>query len=161
MLSILGTIVGFLGSFIPELLKIWKQKQDHKHELEVMKLQAEMAKAAHLYRLEEIGAQADVASEQAVYQAAEQKLTGSTTVDAIIALYNSFVRPTVTYLFMFGYLFIKYAQYKVWAPLAESKWDIIARLWTSDDMACFMVIISFWFGSRAMKHMLQHYTRSK
>lgn len=65
MLSIFGAVIGLLGSFLPSLLGFFKAKEDHKHELAVMQVQAEMAKSEHLYRMEEINVNADVASEQA------------------------------------------------------------------------------------------------
>ncbi len=73
MLSIIGTLIGLLGSFIPEILKYFKAKEDHRHEIQVLGIQADMMKAQYQYRLQEIEAQADVASEQAVYKMAEQK----------------------------------------------------------------------------------------
>ena len=35
MLAILSAILGFAGPFIPELLKLFRQKQDNAHELAV------------------------------------------------------------------------------------------------------------------------------
>ena len=102
MWSLVGTIIGLLGSFLPKVLDYFKVKADHKHELDVLKVQADMAKSEHQYRIEEIEVQADVASEQAVYKQAEIKYTGVKFVDGILALYSGTIRPTITYLFTFG-----------------------------------------------------------
>jgi len=152
MLSIIGTIIGLLGSFLPKLLELWKVKEDHKHELNVLQIQADMAKQQHLYRMEEIQVQADVASEQAVYKQATVQYTGVRFVDGLLALYQGTVRPTITYLFMIGYLTVKYAQYRVITSNEVTDiWEIIWRLWNSEDMAAFMTIIGFWFGGRLLK----------
>lgn len=153
MLSIIGTLIGLIGSFIPEVLKYLKVKEDHKHELAVLQIQAEMAKAEHLYRLEEIEAKADIASEKAIYSAAELKYTGVRWVDGLLAVYSGTVRPTITYLFMGLYMFVKYSQLRTLASeTTQSLIDIIWRLWNSEDMAAFMTIIGFWFGGRLLKH---------
>lgn len=157
MLSILGAIVGLLGSFIPKILDFLKAKEDHKHELAVLKVQAEMAKSEHLYRLEEVNAAADIASEQAVYKQAEIKYTGVKWIDAILALYSGTIRPTITYLFMGSYMFVKYAQIKMLTASGGDLWTIVWKLWNSDDMAAFMCILGFWFGGRMLKHTMGVY----
>ncbi len=152
MLSILGTIIGLLGSFIPKILDYFKVKEDHKHELNVLNVQAEMAKSEHQYRIEEINTQADVASEQAVYKQAEAKYTGIKWIDGILALYAGTIRPTITYLFMGAYILVKVAQYHVIMMAGVTNtWNVIWKMWNSEDMAAFMTIIGFWFGGRLLK----------
>lgn len=151
MLALLGAVIGLLGSFFPELLKLWKAKEDHKHELAVLKVQADMAKSEHQYRLEEVNVQGDIASEQAVYKQAELKYTGVKWVDGILALYSGTIRPTITYLFMGSYMFVKYAQLQVLKAAGGDIWSIVWKLWTSEDMAVFCTVIGFWFGGRLLK----------
>ncbi len=154
MLAILGAIVGLLGSLLPEVLKFWNNKEDHRHELAVLSVQAEMAKSEHVYRLEEISSQADIATEQAVYKAAEIKTTGWRFVDGINALYNSSVRPTITYAFMVLYAYVKYSL--IYSSVAAGyKWqEVGSQIWGSEDFAIFATIMGFWFGGRLVKHML-------
>lgn len=151
MLSLLGTIIGLLGSFLPKILDFLKAKEDHKHELSVLKVQAEMAKSEHQYRIEEVNVQGDIASEQAVYKQAELKYTGVKWVDGILALYAGTIRPTITYLFMGSYIFVKYAQLQVLKAAGGNLWNIVWKLWTSEDMAVFCTVIGFWFGGRLLK----------
>lgn len=155
MLSIIGAIIGLLGSFIPKLLDYFKVKEDHKHELAVLQVQVEAARAEHLYRIEEINVQADIASEQAVYRQAEQKLTGLRWIDGLLALYSGTIRPTITYLFMGSYIFVKYAQLRVITAAGGDLWGTVWQLWNSEDMAAFMTILGFWFGGRMLKHNLE------
>ena len=161
MLSLIGTLIGLLGSFIPELLKYFKQKEDHKHEKEMFNLQVQLAEKEHKFRVDEMNITADIEESKAVYKAAEQKLTGSRWIDGAIALYNSSVRPTVTYAFVLLYGLVKYAQYSIAVAQGDTKWDIIVKLWNSEDMAAFMTVIGFWFGGRMLKSMVERYSRTK
>jgi len=160
MLSIIGTLIGLFGSLLPKLLDYFKVKEDHKHELAVLKVQAEMAQKEHEYRIEEINTQADIASEQAVYKMAEQKYTGVRWIDAILALYSGTIRPTITYAFTCGYFLVKVAQYQVITASSSDTWGTIWKLWNSEDMAAFMTIIGFWFGGRILKSNLEFFGKN-
>ena len=140
---------------LPEVLKFLNNKEDHKHELAVLKVQAELTKSEHEYRLEEINTEADIKTEQVVHQAAEQKLTGVRIIDAIISLYNSSVRPTITYAFMVLYAYVKYSMIYN-SVSAGNKWQEIGTLiWNSEDFAIFSTIMGFWFGARFLKYSLE------
>ena len=154
MLAIIGAIIGILGSILPEFLKFMNNKEDHKHELAILNVQAQMAMSEHVYRLEEINAQADIATEQAVYKAAEVKITGWKFIDGINALYNSSVRPTITYAFMVLYAYVKYSMIYS-SVVAGYKWqEVGSQIWGSEDFAIFATIMGFWFGGRLIKNML-------
>lgn len=152
MFALIGTIIGLLGSFFPELLKFLKAKEDHRHELEVLKVQADMAKSEHVYRLEEVNAQADIAESTALYRSAELKPVGVRWADATLAIYNGTVRPTIAYAFMTLFILVKVAQYKVVTAAGIGMWKTIWQLWSQEDMAAFMTIIAFYFGARTMKY---------
>jgi hypothetical protein len=157
MIALLGTLFGFLGNFVPELLKFWKQKEDNKHELAVMDKQIEMAKMEHEQKLEEINVQADISESAALYKSAEQKITGLKWVDGIVELYNSSVRPTLTYCFFGMYAFVKIKTLLILLPIMSDQTFLanIKIIWTEEDGAIFATIIGFWFGSRTLKHFLK------
>jgi len=161
MLSIIGSILGLFGSFLPELLKFFKIKEDHKHEKDMFLLQVQLAEKQHKFRVDEMNITADIEESKAVYQMAEQKITGSKFIDGIIALYNSSVRPTITYAFMVFYGLVKYGQYKVFIASGLGKWEIMAAIWSGEDMAAFMTVMGFWFGGRMVKAMSERYGKSK
>ncbi len=52
MLTLLGSLLGFISSAFPDLLKIWQDKQDRKHELEILDRQMEQMRLDHSQRLE-------------------------------------------------------------------------------------------------------------
>lgn len=155
MLALIGTLLGLLGSLLPEVLKFWNNKEDHKHEVEMSRIQMEAQKELHQERLEEINAQADIAESEALYKSAEIKITGSKIIDGIIALYSSSVRPTITYAFMVLYMYVKYSL--IYSLMqAGLKWNEVGgQIWNSEDFAVFATILSFWFGARFLKYSLE------
>jgi len=136
MLAILTALGGLLGSFLPEVIKYFKTRQDNAHELKIMEMQIESSKVLGAQKLAEVNVQADVASEQAVYTFANPK-------EGWVAGLNATVRPVVTYLLLGGYLYSKWPH--VW--------------WTETDVALFAGVIAFWFGSRTVKHFLNGSTK--
>ncbi|MDO8282687.1 MAG: hypothetical protein Q7U10_08745 [Thermodesulfovibrionia bacterium] len=144
VLSVFGTVFGFLTSFAPNLLKFWQDKRDKDHELKVMELQMQAQAQGHMERLEEINAEADIAESKALYQSAQVTLSGVSWVDATLTFLNSSVRPIITYSFFGVYTWVKAEQYAVA--------NDISKVWTAEDMAIFCTIISFWFGSRSMRY---------
>ena len=159
----LTTMIGFLGGFIPELLKLWNKAQDHKHEMEKMGLQMQAQAAGHQQRLEEINTQADVEAERIALEASKPTqvaYTGNTWVDAligvcnaIILLVNGLVRPTVTYCYFWLYALIKWAQYQAVLAGGQTTYNAILGMWGEEDKIQFAAVLGFWFGSRTMKWM--------
>lgn len=156
MTPIIGAIFGLFGSVIPELLKIYKDRQDKKHELEMFKLQIEVMKLGHEQRMEEILTAADIRQSEMVYKyapVAKPERTGSFWFDLlnmIVYIYNTTVRPTVTYLVIIGYLLVKYAIYKSLINSGLDMYSAIVMMWKDDDAGFVFMVISFWFGGRAI-----------
>ena len=152
MLTAISAIIGFFGSIVPQLLKFWQQREDRKHELAILEKQIEAQKVLGTQRLEEVGIKADTEETLAILKAAEPKITGVRWIDGIAGLYNSTVRPTITYGFFIMYALVKYANYaSVKSFYSNLTWyQVVDKMWTEADMAIFCTIISFWFGSRAM-----------
>lgn len=164
MMVLLGSIFGFLSSTVPDLFKLIQDKRNKEHEIVLLKLQMENARQVHTERLEEINAGADISETQALYK------TYSTGIDWVDAL-NGTVRPVIAYSY-----FVLYAAIKLMVlihlmntgvPLVhvtpaspELPWlngvpmaAINPALWDEWDQTIFAVIISFYFGARAMSRM--------
>ena len=149
MLTILTSIIGFVGGFVPDILKYFKQKQDNAHELEVMKLQMEAQEKLHTQRLEEINAQADIAESKALYESAKIEYTGVGWVDGTIGFLNGTVRPVVAYLFVGLYSVVKLAQvYSMVEGSGTTYLDAVKYTYTELDMSCLMLVLSYYFGQR-------------
>lgn len=139
MITLLGSLLGFLSAAFPDFLKLWRDAADRKHELTILQMQMEQQAQGHINRLEEINVQADIAESRALYRTYS---TGIRWVDAL----NGTVRPVIAYSF-----FILYAVVKIMQFSADLPWLI----WTQEDQAIFAGIISFYFGQRAMSKLRQ------
>lgn len=144
MLTLLGSLLGFLTSFVPSILKYLQDRQDKKHELKMLEMQTEANLKLGKLKLEALDVMADIDVKNMVYQFADPSNWKDKDIyksfKSIIYLLTSSVRPVVTYLFLFGYLVIKLLIFK------ETKdYSIV---WTEDDMAILAGVVSFWFGSR-------------
>ena len=147
MMTLLATLVGFISSAFPDLLKIWRDAADRKHELTILQMQMEQAAQGHSQRLEEINAQADISETRALYRTYS---TGIRWVDAL----NGTVRPVLAYTFFLLYFVIKCMQFAVVDLSDPLPWHM-ATLWSVEDQAIFAGIISFYFGQRAMSKVRQ------
>ena len=147
MLSLLGSLIGFGGSALPQVLDVFKAKGDRKHEIEKMKAMAELKQQGmdfDMQMYDKTGADKEharlIAHDTAIMQS-----TGWTSV-----LQKS-VRPVITYAFFGLFAAIEITllmnALEVGTPFDQA----IQLLWDEDTKAIFAAIISFWFGSRAVE----------
>ena len=146
MLTLLGSLLGFISSTFPDLLKLWQDKQDRKHELQILDRQMEQMRLGHNQRLDEIDINADVSQSLALYKHDSQP-SGVTWVDGLRAS----VRPVITYGF-----FILFAWVKLSAVVLLMNQDglnineALIQIWDAETQALFAGILSFWFGTRSL-----------
>lgn len=135
MVTLLGSIIGFLGALVPELLKMFQDGKDKAHEIFLLQMQLDREEKGIQGKIEEVRIQSEAIETKALYSTYK---TGIHWVDA----YNGSVRPTIAYAF-----FALYASMKLLLlQMAE-----IGGLWTAEDQAIFAGIISFYFGQRALR----------
>lgn len=142
MVTLLGSLIGFISAAFPDLLKIWRDAADRKHELTILRMQMEQDAQGHQQRLEEINAQADISESRALYKT---YYSGIKWVDAL----NGTVRPVLAYAFFLLYFTIKCMQFAMVDLGNPLPWHM-DMLWSVEDQAIFAGIISFYFGQRAM-----------
>ena len=145
MMTLLGSLLGFGTSFLPEILNFFKKSQENKHELQKMQMEIElMAKRSEL-KIKELDKQAEIKETEGLYK--------HDSVDAggfINALRGS-VRPIITYAF-----FSLFVAIKVTALLALMQNGgmgltmALDTIWDDQTAGLFASIRSFWFGSRAV-----------
>lgn len=153
MLTAISAVIGFLGSIVPAILKMFQQKQDNKHELAMIEAQVNAQKILGQQRIEEAGIKADIDETVAILKAAETKTTGIKIIDGIIEIANALMRPVVVYCYFFEYLIIKYATYTLLRSTQAMDWaSAIEYLWTDFDKAMFGGIMGFLFGNRSVGH---------
>lgn len=138
MLTLLGSLLGFLGSAFPAVLKLFQDRRDKAHELELLRLQMEAQAKQGGQRLEEIQIASASAEMQALY--ASMQPTNVRWVDAL----NGTVRPVIAYAFFALYAAIKLSAIGTYGLYPDS-------IWTEEDAALFAGIVSFYFGQRALR----------
>jgi hypothetical protein len=145
MLTLLGSLLGFISSTFPDLLNIWKDRADRSHELAILDRQMEAQKLNHSYRLEEIHVQADISESKALYSHASQP-SGVPWVEALRAT----VRPMITYTFFVLFATVKIAALFQLLNSGFTVADSLIIIWDGETQALFAAVMSFWFGQRAL-----------
>jgi len=146
MISLLGTLLGFGTSIVPEILGYFKQKQANQQELAMLEAKAKYAEKLSELKLKELDAQADIAEAQSIYQH-DSNIDSGSFVNAL----RGSVRPIITYAF-----FILFASIKTTALITMMSNDgvdlsvALVAIWDDETQAIFSAIIAFWFGNRAM-----------
>lgn len=141
MITIVSAILGFFGSMLPDLLAIYRDAADRKHEMDIMKLQMEQQRQGHVNKLEAINLEADISETTTLYKTYHSNIRW---VDAL----NATVRPVLAYAFFLLYASVKWLQLSIIHFDFESALFI---LWGEEDQAIFAGIISFYFGQRAFR----------
>jgi len=167
MLTIIAAILGFAGPFVPELIKLFRQKQDNTHEIAMMELQAKAAAANHMYKVDELNISADITEMQTLRQ--PQQSFGVQILDAakdwpkfvVVPVFYLFafldfvtgmVRPIVTYSVVGFYFLYKWAMFDLAIKNSGGVWQqAMATTWTEADWALLLSTVSYWFGSRVVK----------
>ncbi len=151
MLTLLGSLLGFVTSAFPDLLGLFRERQDRKHELAILDRQMEQMRIGHKQRLEEIEVQADIAESQALY-CHDAQPSGVRWVDGLRAS----VRPLVTYAFFLLFSGVKgSALYVLIAAEGFVLAEALPRIWDEETAALFGAVVSFWFGSRSLAKLRQ------
>jgi len=146
MLTLLGSLLGFISSTFPDLLKLWQDKQDRKHELQILDRQMEQMRLGHNQRLDEIAINADVSQSLALYKHDSQP-SGVTWVDGLRAS----VRPVITYGFFILFAWVKLSAVVLLMNQGGlSINEALIQIWGAETQALFAGILSFWFGSRSL-----------
>ena len=144
-MTIIGSLLGFGTSFLPEVLNYFKRGQEQKHELQRMQMEMElMAKRSEL-NIAELDKQAEIKETEGLYK--------HDNVDAggfINALRGS-VRPIITYAF-FG-LFVAIKVTALLSLINQTGMQLnmaLSTIWDDQTAGLFAAIMSFWFGNRAV-----------
>lgn len=168
MIEIISALLGFAAPFLPETLKYFSKKQDNEHELAMMDLQIKKGASEHLYKMEEINTQGDISESIEVHKPLQS--FGVQLLDAAKghglsgwALYPSFylfcildflagmVRPGITYAAFTFYVSVKWAELTIARANSSALSAALLQVWTSEDRAIVILVLSYWFGNRSAK----------
>tara|TARA_R110002020_G_scaffold47238_1_gene134473 strand:- start:3899 stop:4378 length:480 start_codon:yes stop_codon:yes gene_type:complete len=146
MISLLGTLMGFGTSIVPEILGFFKQQQANKQEIALLEAKAKYADQISKLKIEELDAEADIAETEGIYSHDRSIKSGG----FINGLRGS-VRPVITYLFFLMFAAVKGTMIYAMIVNQNLDWTLaIETAWDSETAAVFSAIMAFWFGNRAM-----------
>jgi hypothetical protein len=145
MMSLLGSLLGFGTSFLPEVLNFFKAGQEHKQKLETMKMEAELMEKRSALKLQELDKQADIAETKGIYEH-DRSIDAGGFVNGL----RGSVRPVITYAF---FMMFVATEAVIIVKVLESggDWkDAVELMWSPETQGLFAAIMSFWFGNRAV-----------
>ena len=146
MISLIGTLIGFGTSIVPEVLGYFKQKQANEQEILMLEAKAKYADRLSELKIKELDAEADIAEAKSIYTH-DSNLDSGTFVNAL----RGSVRPVITYAFFI--LFSTVKGVTLYTMVSAEGMDLTAgmlAIWDDETQAIFRAIIAFWFGNRAM-----------
>ena len=146
MLSLLGTLLGFSTSIVPEVLGYFKQRQANAQELSMLEAKAKYATTLSELKVQELDIEAEIAETKGLYTH-DQSLDSGAFVNAL----RGSVRPVLTYLFFIMFATVKGTLlYTAVTTDGVNFETAVLMIWDGETQAIFSAIIAFWFGNRAM-----------
>mgnify|MGYP005697157563 CR=1 FL=1 len=137
MITLLGSLLGFGTSFLPEVLNYFKANQEHKHNIEMMTRRSEL-------QLEVMDKQAEIKETEGLYKHDSMDAGGF-----INALRGS-VRPVITYVFFGLFVAIKVTALIALMNSGNDLGRSLSLIWDENTSGLFAAIMSFWFGGRSI-----------
>jgi hypothetical protein len=147
MFSLLGSLLGFGTSFLPKVMDYFQDKQDKKHELQLMDKQLEQQIQIGNQKLDMVHVEADIRETEALLKS-QTALTKSSS-QWITDLAAS-VRPFITYL-----LFIEFMGLTLLLAGGYIDNAMYSLIWSDEVVGVWAAVISFWFGSRTFNRKSQ------
>lgn len=148
MIALLGSVLGFGTSFLPQVLNFFQEKQNHKNRLEELRLKGELAAAGVQDEIAKLDKQAEMAEMKALYSYANPD-------KGFAAGLSASVRPVITYGFFSLFVAVKVViLMEVMNDTGDWK-DAVPLMFDEETQALFSAIISFWFGSRATQKFMK------
>ena len=146
MISLIGTLIGFGTSIVPEVLGYFKQKQANEQEINMLQAKAKYASQLSELKLKELDAEADIQETKSIYEH-DRTIDASPFIDSL----RGSVRPVITYLFFLMFICVKGVLMYALISNQNLDWTVaIEMAWDPETQAIFSAIIAFWFGNRAM-----------
>lgn len=154
MISIIGSIIGFSTAIIPEVLNLIKDKNDKKHELEMLDKQIEINMKRNESNREILNnINHGIYSIQSSLDSNDFNLIKTERKINFSDIFNSSVRPMITYLFFGLFIYIKIFQIQSLDFEKTDLDDFMEIVWDEQAKAMFSIVIAFWFGQRQIEKM--------
>jgi hypothetical protein len=146
--TLLGSLFGGLFRLAPEFLKVFDRKGEREHELKLLNAEMEFAKLRETFKNEQAQTMAVAYEAEAIGIAAEEQGRTARYAGKVVAAISALVRPMVTWAFVITYFLVKVASYTLALEQGGEWKEVLVAMWTKDDMAMLMMILTFWFVGR-------------
>lgn len=153
--GLLGSIFGGLFRLAPELMKFLDKKNERAHELSMFNLQCQLEQQRGAQRLQEIGAQRDMAVDTGVLDAfksaIDQQAEMVKAAGGWVAKLSASVRPVVTYwiLLLWSFIHLWFA-WNAWLRGAPPE-VVFKTMLTADFAALVSGTLNYWFLDRTLQ----------
>ena len=145
MITLLGSLLGFGTSFLPEVLNYFKRGQEQKHEVQRMKMEIELMAKRSEFKIQELDKEAEIKEAEGLYK------HDSVDAGGFINGLRGSVRPIITYAFFGLFVAIKVTALISLMNLPEMQLNMaLSMIWDDQTAGLFSAIMAFWFGNRAV-----------
>ena len=141
MISLLGSLLGFVTSFLPNILRYLENGRDQRHELQIMSVQFEYALKLGEKRVEGLQVDAGIREIESIHN--EQRFMIRKASQWCVNLASS-VRPVVTYALFFEFSLLTIALFFDWITIEQ-----FGMVWNEQITAVWAAVLAYWFGSRS------------
>lgn len=171
MITVLTALLGFLGPFVPELLKFFRERQDQAFELKRLELNAALYEKQHLWKMAEIDAAAGAEEFRALHapvpsfgvQILDKAHSSGLPAWAVLPVFWLFsladwfaamIRPGVTAVVVAMWIAYKWGRFMLMQHVSDQSfqwYEGVVKLWDEQDWALLFLVLGHWFGQRAVK----------
>jgi hypothetical protein len=145
MIALLGSLIGFGTSFLPEVLSYFKENQRQKHRMETMRLETELAEQRAKLKLEELDKRADIEETRGLYHH-DAAIDGGSFVNALRAS----VRPVIAYA-LFGLFAATKVVIMIKVTQSGGDWmTAVEHMFDDESKALLSAVLAFYFGNRSI-----------
>lgn len=156
MLALVSAIIGFLSSILPNVIKLYEKRSDHKFDLEMARLRLQMEELR-------VNASKTGVELQSLVDEGRSLRTHDVAISdgGFFEPLRASIRPVITYLFFFLFMFIKLIAATFMYRSGYNAIDVANALLDDYTMAIFGSIMGFWFGSRAISKLSEEFKDDK
>ncbi len=152
--GIIGSLLGGVFRLVPEVIKYFDKKNERQHELSMFDKQCDLEKVRGQIRLEEIGAQRDMAVDVGVMDAFKAAIDQQTEMvkaaGGWVASLSASVRPVMTYYLLLLYGVAKTAAIILAYYAGQPMLEVLKNAWGVDDMALLSGVVNYWILDRTL-----------
>jgi hypothetical protein len=153
--GVLGSLLGGAFRLAPEVIKYFDRKDERKHELAMFERQVDLEKVKGQIRLDEIGAQRELAVDTGVIDAFKSAIDQQTEMvkaaGGWVASLSASVRPVVTYALTGVYLGLQVAMSAAILSSGGAIGEVFKFVMTPDFIALVSGILNYHFLNRTLE----------